>query len=213
MSENNKKKTFSKLPPNLIKEDNFVIENEGDYEGREIIAGDFSKQDLTALDFKDCSFKNCKFNQAKVGKLSLVNVSFVDCDFANMEVEELYAKKVDWGKCRMTGFLANEGVLNDLSFRDCLLKFAQFRFAKLRYINFSDCLLNEADFYSAEFYQVDFSQCDLGKVEMCQTRHGQTDLRTSIITGMNVNIESLTGITVDYTQAYDLIWLLGLNIV
>jgi uncharacterized protein YjbI with pentapeptide repeats len=112
----------------------------------------------------------------------------------------------------MTGFVATEGVLNKVLYKNCQLKFSLFRFTKLERILFYDCLLNESDFYSAGLKQVDFYKCDLNKSEMSKTEHFKTDLRTSNISGLNISPESLKGVTISRTQVFDLAWLLGANI-
>jgi len=133
---------FSKIPKDLEKPLDFTLANEGEYENLELDKDDFRDTAFTALELKDCYLKNCNLNHLKISKLSLVNVRFENCDLANLETKELYAKNVDFVKCRMTGFIASESVMAEMSYKNCQLKLAQFRFAKLKYILFDNCLLN-----------------------------------------------------------------------
>lgn len=206
------KKYFSDINKNILKFNNSEFVDEEQYENFEINGLNLFGRSFSSFDFRDCLIKNCNFNQVKIKKLSLLNVRFENCDLANLEVEELYIKRSDLLGCRMMGFSSPEAILREVWFDACQLKLSQFRFTKLKDINFFDCSLGEADFYSSEMNNVNFSKCDLMKTEMSKTRHFNTDLRTSIISGMSINIESLKGVTIDYSQVNDLIWLLGVNI-
>ena len=208
MTNNN----FAKLPRNLEKPVDFVLTDEGEYEGLEINGYDFSAAAFTNLDFKDCLLKNCNLNHLKSVKLSLINVRLENCDLANLEIEELYTRSVDFLKCRLTGFVSSDSVLNETSFNNCQLKLAQFRFTKMKSLIFNNCLLNEADFYAAQMLKVNFLDCDLTKAEMSKTKNFETDLRTSNIAGLNIGIDNLKGVIIGPEQINDLVWLLGVSI-
>ncbi len=212
MPKENRKAGFTRLPKEIRKVVDFALRDEAEYEN--LVVEKFSQRGgaFSSLDFKDCLIKNCQLGSLAVSKLTLINVRLENCDLANLETKELYLRNVEFDKCRLTGLIANESIVAEASFKSCQLNFAQFRFAKIKHVSFDDCLMNEADFYSSQLGNTSFAGCDLTKVTMSKTRHFATDLRTSNIAGIIIDIENLKGITISHAQLYDLVWLLGVNI-
>ncbi len=84
--------------------------------------------------------------------------------------------------------------------------------SKFKNVAFEHCILEEADFYGADLNGNIFTDSDLTKAEMSASKLKNVDFRTSKISGLGLNIESLKGAIIDPSQINDLAWLLGVKI-
>jgi len=206
------KKHYSKLPDQLEKIQNFVLNNEGEYDSIEISNRVFITKNITCLDIDNCHFKRCNFGKIKGTNIKINNTLIEDSDLSNLNLDRILLDSVDFVGCRMTGFIAINSSIRDATFKNCKLNLAQFRFSHLKNIIFENCILEEADFYNADINNVIFRECNLIKAEMSKTKLFETDFRTSNIAGMNIGIESLKGAVISSTQLIDLSWILGAKI-
>jgi uncharacterized protein YjbI with pentapeptide repeats len=90
-----------------------------------------------------------------------------------------------------------------VSFVDCKLDLANFRFAKLKNVLFDSCVLTEADFAGATFNNVSFDNCELDKADFSNTKCTKLDLRGSSIVDV-IGISSLKGAIVSPEQLISL---------
>jgi uncharacterized protein YjbI with pentapeptide repeats len=70
--------------------------------------------------------------------------------------------------CRLTGLSAPGLGLQHATFRDSVLDFASYRFAKFQRVELTDCRLQHADFVSADLSGTVFRRCDLTAAEFSQ---------------------------------------------
>ena len=147
-------------------------------------------------------FKDCKFT----------NLRFDGCDAANGRIDKSIFERVEFLKCRMTGFKALECNFRDVLFKDCQMKLSQFRMSTFKNIIFDHCILEEADFYGATMVNVQFIDCELLKSEFSASKLSEVDFRSSKLEGINIAAENLKGAIIDPSQLPSLGHLLGARI-
>lgn len=205
-------KHYSKLPAQLEKVQNFILNDECDYNNLEVSNQVFLTKNITYLDIDDCYFKRCDFGKIKGTNIKINNTLIEDSDLSNSNLDRILIDSVDFVSCKMTGFIATNSSIRNVTFSNCKLNLSQFRFSHLKNVIFYNCILEEADLYNADLFNVVFKECSLIRAEMSKTKLFETDFRTSNISGMNISIESLKGAIISNIQLVDLSWLLGAKI-
>ena len=122
----------------------------------------FSKSDLTNVEFLDCLFDGCDFSLARMNNTGLKNVSFNGCKLLG----------IDFSKCR--------DFLLSFTFKKSILDYAVFRQKKIRNTLFLDCSVKEVDFSAADLTAALFQNCDLARSTFFHTILEQADFRTSV---------------------------------
>jgi uncharacterized protein YjbI with pentapeptide repeats len=110
------------------------------------------------------------------------------------------------------GTKLTNGNLEHVTFRDCSLDYALFRFSKLKHIRFEKCVLTDADFQAAELSDVSFIDCSLLNVEFSHAKLKDIDFSGSKLDGMHATPEQLRGSTIDFSQVTHFIQLMGIKI-
>ncbi len=137
--------------------------------------------------------------QTKLERTSFSDVEFVSCDLIATSFPDSSWRRVSITGSRCSGLQLQTSTLHDISFVDCKLNLANFRFSKLKDVCFKDCVLDEADFYGAELLRVAFQNCHLNKTEFSTSKHRSTDFRTSDIVNIR-GVTSLAGSIIDSIQ-------------
>jgi len=140
------------------------------------------------------------------------DVRFSECDLANVEIGALTAVRVEFRACRMTGLRFGDCEWQSLLVSGGDQRYAQFRFSSFRTSEFEGCDLQDADFYGADLRGCVFRRCNLRNVEMSKARLGGTDFRGSVVEGLKVGAEDISGAIVDAAQALIFAPLLGIRI-
>lgn len=122
-----------------------------------------------------------------------------ECDLANSAWAGALLTWVEVAGSRATGLDLSESVLKHVTFRDCKLDLAGFRFAHATDVAFRDCALIGADLTGAELTRVTFERCDLTGADLSAARLEEVDLRTSTLESLR-GVGALRGATVDATQ-------------
>jgi len=164
-----------------------------------IIDADLSSQSVKALDISDSKLEKIVASEANLERLAFRDVVLLHSDFTATNCAEASWQRVLLENMRCSGLKLQTSTLKDVTFRDCKLDLANFRFSKLKNVCFIDCILNEADFYASKLDNVQFQSCSLDKTEFSSAKLKQVDLRTSEISNIS-GISSLTGATIDSTQ-------------
>jgi uncharacterized protein YjbI with pentapeptide repeats len=112
----------------------------------------------------------CNFGGSELEKAILVDVVLDHCDLANARWSEASGTRLAVTSSRLTGFAGPGLSLQHATFRDSVLDFSSFRFAKFVRVEFTDCRLQNADFVSADLSGTTFRRCDLTGVEFSQVR-------------------------------------------
>jgi uncharacterized protein YjbI with pentapeptide repeats len=164
----------------------------------------FRGDDICQLVAPSWSASELQLNKINASQSHLERTSFSDVAFANCDLIATSFPEASWRRVlikgsRASGLQLQSSTLKDVSFVECKLNLANFRFAKLSNVVFQDCILDEVDFYAAELCRVDFRRCSLGKTQFSSARLRHVDLRTSDVLSV-MGISSLSGAMIDSTQ-------------
>ena len=145
-------------------------------------------------------------------KVDFTKCTFKDCDLSNKSFDEGYFSKVKFLNCKMTGTSFTDSFIENTDFIDCLMIYTNFSGAKLKQVNYKTCDLSESSFIESKFNKVSFEESKLIKSEFTNTSLKNIDFSTCNIDGIRIDLYSVKGLTIDSMQAYNLIYMLGVNI-
>lgn len=140
------------------------------------------------------------------------DVRFSGCDLANATWEQFIAHRLEWNACQLIGWNLAEAHLQNVFFQECILQFANFRFATCKIVRFERCDLRNVDFQRADLSGVVFHKCDLSQVQLSGATLKGADFRGSTIEHIRVGIPELAGAIVEPLQAAYIAGLLGVVI-
>lgn len=129
-------------------------------------------------------------------RASVVDCRFDGLDAANSEWIDSGWSRVEAAQCRLTGIRLPGATIADVRFTDCLLEFANLRFAKFTRCAFDRCRLGTADFVGAQLENVSFVDCDLAGAGFANARTTRTSFAGCRLDGLT-GVESLRGATID----------------
>ena len=163
-----------------------------------------TSEDITGLQVKGFSTSEVSFDKVimsgtKFEKAGLADVILSGCDLIATSFSDTSWQRVHIKGSRCSGLQLQMGILKDITFTDCKLNLANFRFAKLTNVLFDNCVLDEADFYAAQLMNIQFKNCTLIKTQFSGSKLKAVDLRSSDMFNV-LGIGSLGGATIDSTQ-------------
>ena len=162
--------------------------------------------------FEKTSFKQMIMQRVELRGLQLADVRFEACDLADSSWERLSVSRVELLGCRLIGFQATDGRVEDLLIKGCNAVHAQFWSTVFKRVRFENCNLSEANFQSADLTGVVFDKCDLRGAKLADAKLIGADLRSSNIDGARVGIKELQGAIVSMEQAVSLARSLGVDV-
>jgi uncharacterized protein YjbI with pentapeptide repeats len=120
-------------------------------------------------------FERCRFDRAALAGTVLERAAFADCavehsDWANLRATKSSLSRVDVSVSRLTGLHWVDGALRDVTFRECRMDLATFRFTGFARVAFVDCNLTRADFTNADLRGATFTGCDLTAAQFGQVK-------------------------------------------
>lgn len=181
-----------------------------------LIGGDnYSGQRAFSVVLDECSFSLTNLSGTQFSRFQAGDVIFDGCDLANAAWEEAAWTRVELLGCRLLGFKSNEADLQDVTFADCNVSLAQFRFARCKAVRFENCDLQSADFYQADLRGATFAGCDLRGATFSAARLQKANFLGSNLEGVQLgrdDLPNLEGALVDPFQAACLAGLMGLNV-
>lgn len=195
--------------PNISKELNKVTDLAARITADAKLSGILAhKQTLSGVVAKSLTIKDTRFEQiamtgCELRDCWLDDVVIYNCDISANKLPKLSVDRAVFKSTRLSGIQLHESVLKDVSFVDCKLDLANFRFAKLKNVIFDSCVLTEADFAGATFNNVSFDNCELDKADFSNTKCTKLDLRGSSIVDV-IGISSLKGAIVSPEQLISL---------
>ncbi len=188
------------------------LEDELELHDVRIVGASFQEQLAAHVTFERCQVSTSAFTGTRLRTPRIVEVGWEDCDFASAQWEQASIRRVEFIRCRFTGFTLPDAYLSEVRIVNCAAKLAHFRFAQFKNVVFEECDLEEADFQGADLSGVQFIGCNLSRAQLSHTKLKGTDFRSSNIEGIGVGAESLQEAIVDRVQAAFLAHLLGLDI-
>lgn len=181
-----------------------------------IVSGSFRHEDITSVTAKNFSaneltFQRVSFSQAKLERTSFSDIEMSQCDLITTQCADASWRRVHITGSRCNGVQLQTGTFKDVTFSDCKLTMANFRFSKLTNVRFKNCSLDEADFYAATLTNVTFQNCSLTKTIFSDTKLKNVDLRSSDVLSIS-GIPSLKGAIIDSMQLVSLAPILALEL-
>jgi uncharacterized protein YjbI with pentapeptide repeats len=172
---------------------------------------DLSSVRFSGLNFSGVSLQKVITCGAILEKSDWIDVQAMQCDLTATNCAESSWRRVHMKGSRCSGFLFYTATCEDVTFENCKLDLANFRFTKFKNVRFVDCVLDKADFYQAELKTVSFENCTLNETEFSQAKLDKADFRTSDLMGIK-GIESMKGAIISSTQLIYLAPLLVLQL-
>jgi uncharacterized protein YjbI with pentapeptide repeats len=175
------------------------------------------KTDLQAKRQPNMRFSGVRFFHVRGASSSLHNLKLLDafhdsCDWANASWDRASVARCILMECRMTGFGAANASFENTSFRKCKIDMAVFQSTEFKACSFEDCLLHDSSFEEAVLRSVRFRGCDLRNVRMARAQLEDVDLRGCVVEGLQFELPDARGLTIDPSQAPELIRLLGVKV-
>lgn len=186
--------------------------SDDEYSELAFASGRFQLQEIEHLGLRQIRFQDVTLDDSVLYSPSLVDVHLERCSLTNATCERLIARRVEFVGCRLLGLNVTDGHFQNVTFRDCDVQLARFRFSSFDSVIFNECNLTDANFQGADLSGVRFEKCNLSNAEMSQAKLTGTDFRTSTIEGLRVGPKEVVGAVVDHFQAAYMASLLGLII-
>ncbi|MDG6109502.1 pentapeptide repeat-containing protein [Dactylosporangium aurantiacum] len=180
----------------------------------------FYDLELTGRSAKGAEFRQCRFNRTDLSGTAFVKVSLTDClversNFANLHGDQSTLLRVAFRDSRLTCLQWLDGVLRDVTLRDCRIDLSAFRATKFAAVAFEDCNLAGADFTGADLTGATFTRCDLTGAQFSAATMTGTRLDQCDLSGV-AGVTSLAGATVStadlVTLSHTLAAALGITI-
>ena len=193
------------LPPALRESDDIglLFDSEDSISGYLISDGLPMNIDHKRVSISDSRIVKTDLSQVTLSRFDVLNTEFIGCSFTASKFphSSWHTTLIEGARC--SGMQVTESVLKNITYRNCKLELANFRFTRLENIIFEDCVLDDVDFYSAQLKNVEFIRCTLNKVTFANARMLKVDISQSTIDGVN-GISSLRGVTASYDQIMQL---------
>lgn len=167
--------------------------------------------------FSNITFNSCIFNKIDFNDIKLLNVEFVDCifnncDLSNKSFENAGIHRVIFNNSKLIGVSFSEVNLKNVMFNNCNLRYSNFYSVNVDNLLFSECTLEESYITECHFKNINFDKCNLNKVTILRLEHIGFDLSNSSIDDINIDLQSLKGISVNMIEAAMLARYLGVII-
>lgn len=168
-------------------------------------------------DFCNIVFNSCIFNKIDFSDVKLLNVEFIDCifnncDLSNKSFENVGIHRVIFNSSKLIGVSFSEINLKNVKFNNCNLRYSNLYSINVDNLLFNECTLEEAYITECHFKNIIFDKCNLNKITILKLEHIGFDLSNSSIDDINIDMQSLKGISVNMIQGAMLSRYLGIII-
>ena len=160
--------------------------------------------------FDGCEFIKVNFTETR-RRNSFVDCIFDHCDMSNMDFGQCTFRRCVFDHCRMVGIDLSESGMQDVSFVDDHMGFANLAAVSLKRVSFERCMLNEASFNDAHGSDIYLDECRMNDCEFLHTAL-PVDVSTCELDGIRISPDSMKGWTVSPLQAVALMPLLGIKV-
>jgi uncharacterized protein YjbI with pentapeptide repeats len=176
-----------------------ALADEAQHEGVVFEHADVRAATAEHVELTDIWLQSVDARDGTLPRLVARDTLVADCDLSNSRWLGASLVWVDLVGCRATGFDLTEATLRHVTFRDCKLDLALFRFMHTESVSFVDCILTGADFSGATLAGARFDNCDLSGADLSYADLDRADLRTSRLDSVR-GVGSLRGATIGANQ-------------
>ncbi len=156
---------------------------------------DFTKYELIALEYENCSFINCNLYETDLSNLVFIDCSFDNSDLSLAKLTNTAFKSIIFTNCKMLGlhFEDCNPFLISMTFNNCQLNLSCFYQINLTTSAFNNCKLHEVDFNESKLRGNNLKNCDLLGAVFQNTILNKVDFRTSYNFSIDPEINSISG--------------------
>jgi fluoroquinolone resistance protein len=163
--------------------------------------------------FEECEFTNCSFSGCKFEECKFLNCKFNDCDLSSVGVIRSHFIEVEFFRSKMIGIDWTKAQrISDLSFKECLVNYSNFRLLKIPKLIMVKCEAKEADFIETDLTDGDLSKTDFEKSVFFKTNLTGTDLRGATNYAIDVKTNILKKTRFSLPEAMSLLYTLDIII-
>lgn len=162
------------------------------------------------LTIDSCIFKNSIFNNCSLQNIDLLDSIFENCDLSNVDFAGGSIHRVEFINCKLLGTKFEDCNIKEVSFNRSIGKYINLSFSKVKNVIIEECNFSEGIFQQVKLDKVSFNETDLTNSYFNKTALNKIDFTTCDITGIDVEIEDLSGAIVDTMQALDLTRLMNI---
>jgi uncharacterized protein YjbI with pentapeptide repeats len=145
-----------------------IFTDEASNAGIHLVGGDYARVAAAQVEFARFTLEDVDLSGSRLDQLQLHDGEIIRSDLANLKSDHLFARRVEFRGCRLTGAALSEPRLSDILFNDCRMDLASFRFGKLTRVRFEGCRLSEVDFQGVAASACTFINCDLTRAQLSQ---------------------------------------------
>lgn len=201
-----------RLPKRLSAEPLAELEEQAIYENCLLADCDLSDQSVEFVTFEGAHLKQVALQRCTLRMLRLADVRLEACDLAEAVCEAISISRAEFIGCRMIGFEATGGRVEDLLLKGCNAAHAQLWGNVFKRARFESCNLNEINFQGCDLSGAVFDRCDLRGAKFVGAKLAGADLRTAQIEGAQAGIKELQGAIVNTEQALSIVRALGVDV-
>jgi uncharacterized protein YjbI with pentapeptide repeats len=133
----------------------------GDYENCIFRNCDFSRSDLSNINFLGCEFRECNLSLSRLAQTSFRDAKFINCKLLGLHYEDC------------------NNLMISFEFDGCIMDLSSFYKLKLKKTVFRNSKIIEADFTETDLSNSLFKNCDLQRTTFKNTNLEGVDFRTS----------------------------------
>lgn len=134
-----------------------------------------SNDELTGVEFEDCTFTQCDFSGSSITKCRFINCTFDQCDmnhgsvkssrFSDVEFQNCRMVAVNWAEAEWPRFMQSASI----RFRDCVITESIFFGLTLECLVLQGCKAHAVDFRQAKLEGADLTYSDFAGSQFAKT--------------------------------------------
>jgi uncharacterized protein YjbI with pentapeptide repeats len=177
---------------------------------------DLSSRDARGLRLTESRLVDVDLTASFLGRARIRDVVWLGGSMANLRAEAATFRRVRLERVRATGVNLTTCHLEDVTFIDCRMDLAMFRFAHLDRVRFERCRMSEADFYEATLTSVVFEDTELTSASLAGATFDRSEMRGCDLSGV-ADPQRLRGVRMPWLDvirsARELAEAAGINII
>ncbi|WP_372343753.1 pentapeptide repeat-containing protein [Streptomyces sp. KL116D] len=193
-----------RLPPLEPWREGGLLEPDGDYDGVEFRAVDFTGQEGIGARFMDCAVEGCGFDETALRRARVLDSTLTGVRGVGTDLAEATLRDVEVVDARLGGVQLHGAGLERVVIRGGKIDYLNLRKARLKDVVFEGCVLVEPDFGGARLERVEFPGCVLKGADLSGVTLTDVDLREAAQLEIARGIDRLGGAVISPGQLLDL---------